>query len=193
MSDNIEKFIRKNRRDFDAESPSENLWSKIESTLPRKHAKRFSLRDVYKWSAAAAIFFVLLTSAYFLLIRKNSHEDPQSKTEIVKGGLDDARSYGDYAPLFTRAYQTIAEQQKQLRAVTAGNPELYKQFRADLGALDSSYQMLKKQAENSPNRDVIIQAMMQNLRLQAELLGRQLMISTELNNNTKTSTNEKDI
>ena len=51
-----------------------------------------------------------------------------------------------------------------------------------------------EQAEKSPNRDLIVEAMIQNLRLQAELLSRQLMISNQINNNNeKKSTNETRI
>ena len=71
MSTDFEKFIRKNRGDFDDASPSYKLWENIENSLPvKKEAKRFTIRDIYKWSAAAAIFFVTLTSIYFLFIRK---------------------------------------------------------------------------------------------------------------------------
>ena len=36
MSDNLERFIRQNRRDFDQDQPPAELWSKIETTLPAK-------------------------------------------------------------------------------------------------------------------------------------------------------------
>ena len=70
MSNEFEKFIRKNRSDFDDASASDNVWKEIEKTLPiKKDPKRFTLRDIYKWSAAAAIFFMTLTSVYFLFIK----------------------------------------------------------------------------------------------------------------------------
>jgi hypothetical protein len=46
----------------------------IQQSLPlKKEEKHFTIRDIYKWSAAAAIFFIALTSAYFLFIRKASY------------------------------------------------------------------------------------------------------------------------
>ena len=48
------------------------------------------------------------------------------------------------------------------------------------------------QAETSPNRDVIIKAMMQNLALKAELLARQLSIINEFKN-TKNEKNNSSI
>jgi hypothetical protein len=190
MSDNFEKFVRKNRRDFDNEAPSGQVWEKVETSLPvLKEKKRFYLRDIYKWSAAAAIVFIALTSVYFLAIRNKNHDAPRVATENpveTVNPLDPSRLSPEYAAQFKQVYQLIGKQQNELRTVTAGQPELYQQFQKDLGALDSAFQMLKKQAEQSPNRDVIIKAMIQNLRLQAEVLGRQLMISNEFNN-TKNS------
>jgi hypothetical protein len=174
MSDNFEKFVRKNRRDFDNLSPAPQVWEQIESTIPvKKEKNRFSLRDVYKWSAAAAIVFIVLTSVYFLVIRKSSHEGPLvSKGQSVEpvNQFDPSRVSPEYAAQFKQVYQAIETQRKELRTVTAGQPELYQKFQNDLGALDSAFQVLKKQAEQSPNRDVIIKAMIQNLQLQAEVL-----------------------
>ena len=84
MSSDLEKFIRKNRGDFDDADPSDKVWKKIERSLPvKKEAKHFTIRDIYKWSAAAAIFFMALTSAYFLFIKKSPGKDPE-KTSTVK-------------------------------------------------------------------------------------------------------------
>ena len=86
MSSDLEKFIRKNRGDFDDADPSDKVWKNIERSLPvKKEAKHFTIRDIYKWSAAAAIFFIALTSVYFLFIRKSANNDPE-KISTVKTG-----------------------------------------------------------------------------------------------------------
>ncbi len=86
MSSDLEKFIRKNRGDFDGADPSNKVWKNVERSLPvKKEAKLFTIRDIYKWSAAAAIFFIALTSVYFLVIRKSPNSDrdeiPTVKTD----------------------------------------------------------------------------------------------------------------
>jgi len=200
MSSDLEKFIRKNRGDFDAADPSNKVWKNIEQSLPvKKEAKRFTIRDIYKWSAAAAIFFITLTSVYFLFIRKlpNSDRDviPTVKTEqpANPSRLDNFNSISiEYATQFKQAEQAVEDRQKQLRTAIANDPALYRKFQQDLNTLDSSYRLLREQASQSINGDVIIKAMIQNLQLQSELLGRQLMIIHEYKT-TKTSTNEKNI
>jgi len=200
MSSNLEKFIRKNRGDFDDADPSNKVWKNIEQSLPvKKEEKHFTIRDIYKWSAAAAIFFIALTSVYFLFIKKTPGSDP-GKTSSVKTGTEENSSRLDnfnsisieYATQFKQAEQAVEDRQKQLRAAIANDPALYRKFQQDLNTLDSSYRMLREQASHSLNGDVIIKAMIQNLQLQSELLGRQLIIIHEFKT-TKTSTNEKNI
>ena len=200
MSSDLEKFIRKNRGDFDDANPSNKVWKDIERSLPiKKEAKRFTIRDIYKWSAAAAIFFIALTSVYFLFIRKLPNSDgveiPTVKTDqqTNPSRLDNFNSISiEYATQFKQAEQAVEDRQKQLRTAIANDPALYRKFQQDLNTLDSSYRMLREQASQSINGDVIIKAMIQNLQLQSELLGRQLMIIHEYKT-TKTSTNEKNI
>jgi hypothetical protein len=200
MSSDLEKFIRKNRGDFDGADPSNKVWKDIERALPiKKEVKRFTIRDIYKWSAAAAIFFVALTSVYFLFIRKLPNSDgveiPTVKTDqqTNPSRLDNFNSISiEYATQFKQAEQAVEDRQKQLRAAIANDPALYHKFQQDLVTLDSSYRLLREQASQSINGDVIIKAMIQNLQLQSELLGRQLMIIHEYKT-TKTSTNEKNI
>ena len=196
MSNEFEKFIRKNRNDFDDAAPSDKVWKEIEKTIPvKKEAKRFTLTDIYKWSAAAAIFFIALTSVYFLVIKKYSHENltTEKGTEQNSTSPDNLNSISaEYAAEFKEASEAVENRQKELRSAIANNPELYKKFQQDLNTLDSSYRLLRDQANQSVNRDVIIKAMIQNLQLQSELLGRQLMILHEFKT-TKTSKNEKNI
>jgi len=193
MSSNLEKFINRHRSEFDTEHPSEDdVWKKIEAAIPvKKEAKLFSIRDIYKWTAAAAIVCIILTSVYFLYIRQQQKEISRTEQQNNKSdhlsGIDP-----EYTAEVTQAFRSIQTRQEELKDATADRPELYKQFSNDLRVLDSSYRMLQTQAAQSPNRDVIMKAMIQNLQLQAELLYRQLLISNEIKNN-KTQKNEKVI
>ena len=200
MSIDLEKFIRKNRDDFDEAEPSDKVWKNVERSIPLKNeAKRFTIRDIYKWSAAAAVFFIALTSAYFLFIKKPAVNDPEKPSTVKTGTvenslrLDNFNSISiEYAAEFKEAEQAVKVRQKELRTAIANDPELYRKFQQDLNTLDSSYRVLREQASQSINGDVIIKAMIQNLQLQSELLGRQLMIIREFKT-TKASTNEKNI
>lgn len=197
MSKKLKNFIDENRREFDDDLPSDNAWRKIEQSISAtKPAKQFSIRDMYKWTAAAAVFFITATCFYFLVIRKNNNETAVVKTEtpaVTNGNnnTDISRIAPEYAAEAKKIYQSIENQQQQLKAIAEEEPELYLQFSEDLAALDSSYRVLKAKAVQTPNREVIIRAMLQNLQLQAELLAKQLGILNEIKN-TKTEKNEKN-
>ena len=192
MSD-LEKFVQKNREDFDNAVPSANVWKNVEQSLSeKKKEKTFSLRDIYKWSIAAAIFFIILTSVYFLFIRnKYSHEEPVVNRESPAQPVDEGSIAPEYAAQFQKVYQSVVSLQQELKTAASASPQLYQQFQQDLKVLDSSYQLLREQAEHSPNQDVIIKAMIQNLQLQAELLNRQLIIFNQFKNK-KISNNESN-
>ncbi len=196
MSKKLKNFIDGNRREFDDELPSDMSWQKIEQSISaNKPAKQFSIRDIYKWSAAAAVFFITATCFYFLVIRKNNNDIPVAKTETPatsngSNGTDISKIAPEFAAEAKEIYRSIESQQQQLKAIAKEQPELYSQFAEDLAALDSSYRVLKAKAVQTPNREVIIRAMLQNLQLQAELLAKQLTILNEIKN-TKTEKNEK--
>ena len=145
----------------------------------------FSLRDIYKFSAAAAVVCIVLTSVYFLYVRQQKNEmaaiDPKGTTNTAQlNGIAP-----EYAAEAKQVFNAIETRQEELKEATADNPELYKQFLDDLQLLDSTYNMLQKQAAHTPNKDVIMKAMLQNLQLQAELLYRQLMITNDIKKQTK--------
>ena len=177
MSSKLEQFINDNRSEFNSERPSKNLWDEIEAALPlqQKKAKVVSLGNVYKLMAAAAVVCILLTSAYFIYLKDKNNGGTTAGQSQLKNISP------EYASQLKNEFNVIQTRQEELKAATIDNPELYKAFLSDLQVLDSTYQMLQKQAATTPNRDVIIKAMMQNLKLQSELLYRQLMISNELN------------
>jgi len=195
MSKELKNFIDENRREFDDDLPSSSAWHQIERSIgANKPVKQFSVRDIYKWTAAAAVFFITATCFYFLVIRKNNNDTAVVKTDKSAGNsntTDISRMAPEYAAEATKIYRSIESQQQQLKAIAKEQPELYSQFSEDLAALDSSYRVLKTQAVQTPNREVIIRAMLQNLQLQAELLGKQLRILNEFKN-YKTEKNEEN-
>jgi hypothetical protein len=194
--DKLKKYLDENREGFDNAEPSAEVWNRIEGSLDAKRPRHFTIRDIYKWSAAAAIFFVAITCTYFIVVRKNKTSETATTTgkstsptvsyaeEIA--GIDPA-----YATQAKNVYNAIVRQQDELKTLSVKQPELYGKFSRDLHTLDSSYGLLRNKVAQLPDQDVLIEAMLQNLQLQAELLSKQLSIIKELqhkkNSNEKTS------
>ena len=201
MSKHLKDFIGENRRAFDDELPSPMAWDKIEKSISRKKKGRILGLSPYKWVAAAAIVCIGSTLLYFGVFHRPEPAPSNGESQpAIKGGGDAQRpgvpiEFGgvspDYAVKAKRIFESIERQQEQLKQMAADQPALYSQFSQDLVTLDSSYRVLKNQAVQAPNQEIIIKAMMQNLQLQAELLSKQLLIINEYKNNKK-ETNEKD-
>ncbi|NCU05786.1 MAG: hypothetical protein GXC73_17600 [Chitinophagaceae bacterium] len=184
MSSNLEKFVNRNRSEFDTEHPGNDVWKRIAQTIPvKKEAKVFSLKDMYKFSAAAAVLCIVLTSVYFIYIRQQKTETAAVEPNATNAELKNIAP--EYAAQAKQMFNAIETRQEELKEATADNPQLYKQFLSDLQLLDSTYTMLQKQAAHTPNKDVIMKAMLQNLQLQAELLYRQLLITNDIKKQTK--------
>jgi hypothetical protein len=85
-------------------------------------------------------------------------------------------------------YAKIVEiKHKELKAIQKDEPLLYKQFSADVYTLDSVYHNLQSQLPKNPNREQILEAMLQNLQLQMGLLNHQLDIIKQINHSKKTA------
>ncbi len=195
MSKELKRFITENRSEFDDHLPPPSAWREVERSIRiRKPEKQIPVKRLYRWSAAAAVFFIVAVSLYFLLAKEKTGNDLAKESRPTPGEQIINGEIGQMEPGFAveakRIYETIETQQKALKAITQDQPELYSQFSEDLAALDSSYRVLKTKALSTPNREVIIRAMLQNLQLQAELLSKQLQILNEFKTD-KTLKDEK--
>ena len=74
----------------------------------------------------------------------------------------------------------------QLKAIEKDEPLLYKQFASDVSKLDSVYHSLQNQLPKNPNREQLLEAMLQNLQLQMGLLNHQLDIIKQINHSKQT-------
>jgi len=75
---------------------------------------------------------------------------------------------------------------KELKTIEKDEPLLYQKFSMDVDKLDSAYHALQDQLPKNPNREQILEAMLQNLRLQMGLLNHQLDIIKQINHSKKT-------
>jgi hypothetical protein len=76
---------------------------------------------------------------------------------------------------------------RELKKIEKDEPLLYKQFAGDVNKLDSVYNSLKRQLPKNPNREQLLEAMIQNLQLQMGLLNHQLEIIKQINHSKKSA------
>lgn len=194
MSKGLEQFIRDNRDQFDTDEPGEQIWKKLEEQLTDKsqvNQKQSSknqkaiLFTLVRWSAAACILILAGIGIYSLLNKRpvynpgvvqnpSSADTPAMNDPILK---EINPGYAREVYQFTKL---IELKQNELKEIEKENPNLYKKFVADINKLDSSYMALKKELPENPNREQLLEAMIENLRLQTEILNQQLSIINQI-------------
>ena len=179
MSDNLNKFISDNRSDFDDQSPSGKLWQNIEVAMAGNQKKKRIISPFFIWSMSAAALLVICTGIYFLT-QKNRSSAPAVEITEDRSEIPDAPEVSQFTLL-------INIKQQELKILGKEQPELYQQFIKDITQLDSSYNSLKNQLSISPNRDMLLEAMIQNLQLQLNVLNQQLNIINEIKQSKKYS------
>jgi hypothetical protein len=186
----LEKFIENNRNGFDDKVPSAKVWDNIEAAIIKKETKKVILTPFYKWSIAAGIL-VLISVSVFLMMNNGK----QTPLPVAKNSTDiDSSIYKmapEEAPQMYQFAKLIEVKQEQLKVLSKEQPQLYQKFAKDITQLDSSYIALKSQLNVTPNKEMLIEAMIQNLQLQLNVLNQQLNIINQIKN-SKSNSNEKN-
>jgi len=188
MKHKLEDFVNRHREDFDSELPQRDIWKEIEKQPAAPVKKIFRL---FTRTQVAASILVLANAAilFFLVQRKTSDNDS------IRLQPATTQSAASPEPLYEQQLDEISKvvtlKQARLKEIEKANPVLYKTFISALNQLNSSYQQLEKELINTPNKELLLEAMIQNLQLQQELLNQQLTIyqTIKQNKHEKTSKN----
>ncbi len=194
--DNLERFVRDNREAFDDKEPPNNLWQKIELGLDKQQSQKESpFLQIHKdpslnggarlgsrqigwpsldWRVAASIAVLLLAGAFLYM---NQQYGVTHQPDVVAASPMYAKEVVQYTRL-------IDDKRAELKQMTEDNPALYQEFATDLDRLEKSYTSLKADLPQNPNQEMLIQAMIQNLQLQINLLNEQLRVIQRIKQQT---------
>ncbi|MBV9987585.1 MAG: hypothetical protein JO301_07895 [Chitinophagaceae bacterium] len=181
MKNRLEEFVHRHRDEFDADAPANDLWAVIEQHTEQKPVKIFRLFTL-KQLAASLLILVNAVAIFFLVERKNTFSAP------VENAPREQVTNPGYEKEIDQISRLVEIKQAKLKEVERSNPVLYRKFTDALDQLNNSYRQLEKELNTNPNREALLEAMIQNLSLQQELLNRQLTIYQTL----KQSRNEKN-
>jgi len=180
MSNKLKNFIGDNRKAFDDEMPSDKVWENIEASFTEKKKQRVVITPFYKWSMAAAAMLVIALGIYFAYNKK-----PETPAVAVTAEPDINKLAPEYASQMNQFVKMIDTKQEELKVIAKEQPELYQQFTTAINQLDSSYNSLKNQLSATPNREMLLEAMIQNLQLQLNVLNQQLNIINQIKESKK--------
>jgi len=155
--DRFEEFIIEKRSALDSQTPPESSWSAIEQRLAGS-AKTSYLRY---WQAAAVLFFVVSIG----LLIKSYQVDEYTGSSLVQEFTTTEEYY----------INVIEDQQGLLTTYLQEYPDLAKDFKGDLEDLSLNYKNLKADFEVTGDTQVL-NALIQNLQLQQDLLNNQLKV-----------------
>jgi hypothetical protein len=166
----LEKFINDNREEFDDMSPSEKLWQQVEAAVIKKTGKSLLLNPVIKWSAAAAALIMIAAAAFIVIHKQNPAEKMITKSKDTR--ITDLAAFApEDAPEMNQFAKMIAGKQEELKLLAKEQPALYRKFATDITQLDSSYNTLKNKLSITPNREMLVEAMIQTGTIQLVCTG----------------------
>lgn len=164
----LEDFVKTNRKKMDDFEVPGNLWDKIEEQLDKKPAKTKAINLRLFISIAAILLVTVVTGLIFL-------QQPQKqKIDLSAINSDLAKQQVQYISL-------IEDKQDELSRIKKEEPELYKEFTADVKKVEQNYLQLKSSLPTSPNQEQTLKAMVFNLRVQMDILNQQLSIIQQIN------------
>ena len=176
MSDKLKDFVQAHREEFDSFSPRPDLWQDIAADLkigqtapaeaPVQEAKVFALNWNTAWRFAAAV--ALLVAVGFALRYLNVNGS-QTAAPLAANGqpVTLEKIAPELRQLETRYVQVIEKKESKLKAMGA---------EVQFAELDSAYNELKKELYTTPNKEVLLQAMGDNLKMRIALLNQQLEV-----------------
>jgi len=183
MSKRLEDFMKANREEFDDLEPSADLWSRIEKHLPaegtqpkKREAKMFSLSFVMK---VAASIIIIMGIGFAIYLRNEK-----------KQGIDYAAINPTYAKQQVHYASQVESKMSQLKELTKNDPEMYADFSHEIAKMDSTYKRLNRDLATSPNQELVLRAMIQNLQMQTQVLNQQLNIIEQYNQMKKDPKND---
>lgn len=157
----LEKFIKENRAEFDTEMPSEKVWNSISSKLQKKQ-KQFVWKPYV--AAASVMFFLAFT---WLLADIKLSSRTTNEQDVVSAEVQQAQ---------IQFSSLIELKRNELNSYRKDNPALVSDFEHQLVELQTNYHLLLPQLKDEKKRDVVLQAVIENLQMQVDILNQQLEI-----------------
>jgi hypothetical protein len=184
-TDKLEKFIIKNRDQFDDLEPGPGTWQKIE----QNQTKTVDLNWTRILVRAAAIVVIFVSSyIFFDHVTKDNVEPMLTETEV--SNPEDIRTYQELMEAEYYYTSMIEQRKEEFIQLSANNAPLRKEITVELKELDKIFRELKEDLKDNADNEEVVVAMIQNYRLKLEILEEILLQLKPANENIKDYENE---
>jgi hypothetical protein len=171
--DNLKRFIEDNEAEFNNEIPSENVWKGVKQNTSKRKAI-----SLWVWAAAASVIIVSSNVFYF-----TQQQDTKVSIAIETTPKDPI----EQEIKEMEVYYSSQINQKIIEAKKFEESEI---FLEEIDFLKEEYKTLEKEMKVGANREVVLQAMIENYKVRLQLLEDLL---EELKEETKNTSNETSL
>lgn len=171
----LEDIVKQNRMDFDTEVPSDLLWNSIHTKLEQKRN-----RNTWKPYVAAASIMLFISFTWIIANHKLNSNVEYSSTDLP---VEVKEAQVQFTSL-------IEIKRNELNQYRNTNPELVKDFEYQLLELQKNYALLLPQLKDENKKDIVLQAVIENLQMQVEVLNQQINIISQLKQHKNNETDE---
>ena len=185
MSRKLEDFIREHRDEFNSYEPHPEAWQQIAGRSFGKRPPLLTRSGWIRW-IAAAVLVISLSVFYFV----NRPATSPAGTQAREADPEIPSAYAGKLLLFSKQVQS---KEQELRKYSRAYPDLYKGFTEDINRMDSSYEEMKSMLSESPDKEVLLESMIENLQLQLDLLNQQMQVIKQIKNAKKDNHEKKNV
>lgn len=175
MNRSLEDKLREERDKLDTLEPSAGLWDRISQDLDQEEElpqiKRPDRTRLF-WQAAAVLLFALSS---VLIYDKLQQPEAPERVELLREGLG-----ADFAEIEQHYTKLISLKRAELDKASADFPAIKEEMGKELVSLQSEYQLLGEEFLNTGSQ-LVIDAMIENLRARIQLLNREIEVLKRTN------------
>ncbi|MEM6348708.1 MAG: anti-sigma factor [Bacteroidota bacterium] len=186
MQDQLEKYILSQKDQLDVFEPDDRLWERIDRELHEDEAPVRKLNFwSQSWKVAAAIAMLVSAGALLWWVSLQS-----STSEIVVAPTDpdqpavttnpQAFYTAELTEVETYYSEQISAQKARIESFKTQGIVLDEALYEQMEMLNDNYVELQAELTHAEDQDLIVNAMIQNLMIQMQILNQQLMILEEI-------------
>ena len=174
-TDELEKFVIENRDGFDDFDPDPAIWAQVQKNV--KPVRKISATRILLRVAAVIVIFI--SSYVFHDYQTESSRATFMMEQADANQIEAAKNFFE-----AKAYYTsmIGSKEREVFELSKNYPQIKKELISEFKEIDQEQNELQKDLKDGASNKEIIEAMIQNYRIQLDILESVLYeLSTEIN------------
>lgn len=182
MQDQLERYILSQKDQLDVFEPDDRLWERIDRELHEETPVRKLNFWSQSWKAAAAIAMLVTAGAllWWVSLQSPSQEITNGKSSPAIQTNPQAFYTAELAEVETYYSEQISAQKARIESFKTQGIVLDEALYEQMDMLNENYVELQTELSFAEDQDLIVNAMIQNLMIQMQILNQQLMILEEI-------------